>query len=329
MEIRTVASDEHTDFLALVDAEIRPAGAATRAADDFPLILGPENRDGQLVAVEDGRLLGCLAFLVRPFTTTWGTLPVAGVGSVVTRPEARGCGVSRRLQEAALVRLRRQDVPLAVLWTDRPEIYAGRGFRPAGVEYHVDLTRAELGAPPPWLRVVPFTPDRAAVVAEIYADHPLRTLRRSGDAEQLYAMRGTRGRLALDADGIVLAHVFCGKGADFPGYVLEWGGDREVVLALLGQAAAEGLARHVLVPQGGEDLVDRLVDCGGAWFAQPSGCWSVVQPAALARRGREHGWVPPEGADLGEPGLWLGRVGADGQPEPGPLGVAVWGFDSV
>jgi predicted N-acetyltransferase YhbS len=329
MEIRNVASDERTEFLALVDAEIRPERATTRAVDDFPVILGRDNCDGQLVAVADGRLLGGLAFLVRTFTTAWGRLDVAGIGSVVTCVEARGQGVSRRLQEAVGERLVRQEVPLAVLWTERPEYYAGRGFRAAGCEYHVDLANARFAPPPSWLRIVPYTADRADTVASIYADHPYRTLRGAGDAERLYGMPGTRGLLAVDGDGIVLAHAFCGKGADFPGYVTEWGGEREAVLALLARATGDGLARHVLVPQGGEDLVDLLVDRGAGWFAQPSGHWCVVLPESLRRRGEEHGWRPPTGADLRDPRLWLGEVPEAGPPAPGPLALAVWGFDSV
>jgi predicted N-acetyltransferase YhbS len=330
MEIRSIAPDERTDFLALVDAEIRPPGARTRALDDFPVILGVENAAWQLVAVEAGALVGCLAVLVRRLTSVWGPLAVGGIGSVVTVPEQRGRGLSRRLQEEALVRLRRQDVPLAVLWTDRPEIYAGRGFRPAGVEFHVDLARARFaGASPQWARVEEYGPARGEVVASIYAEHPLHTLREPGDAERLYGMPGTRGLVAVDADGIVAGYAFCGKGADFPHYVLEWGGERAAVLALVDHAVGRGLARHVLVPQGGEDLVDLLVDRGAGWFALPSGCWKVLDPEALRARGAEQGWRPSPGADPADPRTWLGGVDEQGDFATGPLALAIWGFDSV
>jgi len=330
MEIRSIAPDERTEFLALVDAEIRPPQATTRALDDFPVILGPENADWQLVAEDSGELVGCLAVLVRRFTSVWGAIAIGGIGSVVTAPAHRGRGVSRLLQEEALARLRRQEVPLAVLWTDKPEIYAGRGFRPAGVEFHVDLARASFAAAEqPTVRIEAFTPSRSEIVAAIYADHPLRTLRASGDAERLYGMAESRGFVAVDADGIVPAYIFCGKGADFPGYVVEWGGERSLVLALIAHARRRELAHHVLIPQGGEDLIDRLVDRGAGWFVLPSGCWNVLDPEALRSRGEEHGWSPPPGADLGDPATWLGGVDDRGGFTTGPLALAVWGFDSV
>ena len=71
------------------------------------------------------------------------------IGSVVTRPEFRGQGLSTALQNALLTRLKGKNVPLAVLWTDQPEIYAGRGFAPAGWELHIDLAEAELTAEVP------------------------------------------------------------------------------------------------------------------------------------------------------------------------------------
>ncbi|MFO7653916.1 MAG: GNAT family N-acetyltransferase [Candidatus Krumholzibacteriia bacterium] len=330
MEIRTVRPDERAEFLALVDAEIRPAGATTRARDDFPVVLGEENAAGQLVAVVAGELAGCLSFLVRSLATTWGELPVAGVGSVVTRADHRGRGVSRALQTEAMALLRRQDVPLAVLWADHPEIYAGRGFRPAGVEFHVRLQRARLADPlPPGVRCEPYQPRHLAGVASVFAGHPLRTLRRSADAAVLYGMPGTTGLVAEDGAGVVQAYVFCGKGADFRGYVLEWGGRRAPVLGLLAEVQRRALAHHVLVPRGAEDLVDLLVDRGAGWYAVPSGCWCVLDPDQLRRRGVDHRWQPPPGADLHDARTWLGGVGDDGAFELGRLGTAVWGFDSV
>ena len=138
MQIASITPDRHAEFLALVDAEIRPDRAKTHAWDDFPLILSPDNAVWTLVATAaDGALTGGLACLIREMATSCGNVPVAGIGSVVTRPENRGQGLSTALQNALLERLRRKNIPLAVLWTDQPEIYAGRGFVQAGWELHI------------------------------------------------------------------------------------------------------------------------------------------------------------------------------------------------
>ncbi len=329
MRIETLSPQHHAEFLRLVDAEIRPNRAKSHAWEDFPVILGEQNRPWTLgVVEEDGALAAGLACLVRVFQTTCGEMPVAGLGSVVTRPDRRGRGYSSALQNAMLDKLRGKNVPLAVLWTDQPEIYAGRGFTAAGWEWHVDLAGARLpGDLPPGFRRRPYEPRDADAVAALYRRHALRTLRLPGEPAALYGMPGTRGHVACGDDGAVAAAVFCGKGADFPGYVAEWAGPVGLVAALLGAARGEGLADHVLAPPGGERLVDHLTGLGAAWFCQTSGLWNVLQPDKLAEylTATRHD-VPSDPASAV---AMLGGVTEDGQPLPGALTVAVWGFDSV
>lgn len=327
MEIAGLTVAQHADYLALVNAEIRPPGATTRAEDDFPLALSRENLAWQFAARDrDGVLVAGLAVLVRRFATSCGDLAVGMVGSVVTRPDLRGRGLSARLQEAALARLEQEGVPLAALWTDRPEIYAGRGFVPAGWEWHADLTTAELPATAAPLTVRPFRPDDAAAVAALHDAHPWRAQREPGDARRLYGMPGTRGLLAVAGDGPVAA-IFCGKGADFPGYVAEWDGPLSGVLPLLAAARAQGLAEAVLIPPGGEDLAAALAERGALPVAQPAGCWRIVRPEVLAAAALAAGRpVPAASADAR---AWLGGVDADGRAQAGPVTIAVWGLDSA
>ncbi len=329
MHIAIAAGGDHARFRDLVNAEIRPDRANSNAWDDFPLILDPNNADWTLVAkAPDGRLMGGIACLIRDHATSLGTVAVAGIGSVVTEPEFRGQGVSAALQNALLDRLRRQDVPLAVLWTDNPAIYAGRGFTAAGWEHHIALGGVEWPETPPATVIRPYADADAGAVAGLFAGHRWRTLRRPGDDARLYGMPGTRGLVAADRDGRLEAAVFCGKGADFPGYALEWSGSTPRVLDLLAEAVRRGLAEAVLVPAGGEALLAALADRGAAWAVQPSGQWCVLRPDLLARLAAAAGAAAPQ--DPADPAAWLGAPDPAGaRPVPGPLAVAVWGFDSV
>ncbi len=332
MRIDKPTSAEYAEFLVLVDAEIRPHRAKTHAWDDFPLILHDENRENMLIArSDDGLLAGGIASLTRPLTTNYGNIDVAGIGSVVTRKDFRGQGISRKLQEAMLEQLRSQGVPLAVLWTDQPEIYAGRGFVPAGWELHLDLEPVTVDPsefPPGAAR--PLTAGDVDEVARLYGLHPCRTLREPGDFAILYAMPGTRGLVWQQTgsrEGGGLGAVFCGKGADFPGYVVEWDGPADCVLPLLLHARDMKLASRVLVPAGEEALAEMLVNHGAGWEIRPAGLWCVLDHEVLcALTGHE---APlPQGA-LEDARFWLGGVDADGQVQPGVIKVGVWGFDSV
>ncbi len=329
MQIASITPARHAEFLALVDAEIRPDRAKTHAWDDFPLILSPENADWTLVATApNGQIVAGLACLIREFTSSCGKIPVAGIGSVVTRPEFRGQGLSSALQDALLKRLRRKNIPLAVLWTDKPEIYAGRGFTAAGWEMHVDLDGADLppGVPPGFVVREFATPD-ADSVQSLYERHQLRTLRQPGDAAKLYNMPGTRGLVVTGDGNEIVAAIFCGKGADFPAYVAEWSGPLALVTVLLAEAVRRAWARYVLCPPGGQQLVTRLIEAGASAFANPGGLWSVLQPDGLSRYLQASGAGAP--ARVADAAAVLGGVSTAGEPILGPLTIGIWGLDSV
>lgn len=327
MHIARVTPAEHSEFLALVNAEIRPDRAKTNAWDDFPLALGAGNLDWML-AIRDnrGHLVAGLAALIRSFRTNWGNLQVAGLGSVVTRPDRRGRGYSTALQNEMIRELEGKKIPLAVLWTDQPEIYAGRGFRSAGWEAHVGFDGADLGGAPT-VAMREYRPQDAAAVEALYLQHRWVTVREPGDSDQLYAMPGTRGLVAVDGSDRPVGAVFCGKGADFPDYVTEWSGPFEILLALLAKVRQEGWAHRLIAPPGEEATADGLLKLGAEAFAVASGQWRIVSAGPLdeAARSAGHGgrFAPGDETAL------LGDVDAGGRITPGALQVAVWGFDSV
>jgi GNAT superfamily N-acetyltransferase len=328
MEITPLNDSQFVDYLALLDREIRPEGSGTLMRDDFPLILGSGNRGWAFGICEGDRVLSGAACLVRQLETSCGAVPVGGIGCVVTRSEARGQGFSSRIQSHLLARLAAADVPLAVLWTGRPEIYAGRGFRPAGWEFHGDLSPSgDAGTLPPGCTCRPYAEGDAEAVAALYDRHPLRTIRKPGDATLLYGMPGTTGLVAVGGGGEIVAAVFCGKGADFVQYVSEWSGPCGLVLPLLDEARGRGPARRVLVPAGGQALAVALARRGATVTARPAGCWAVTQPDQMSRylQGCGLGTL----ADPADPVEVLGEVGPNGVVVPGALTVAVWGLDSV
>lgn len=329
MQIAPIHETDHTDFLALINAEIRPDRAKTNAWDDFPLILDPKNLAWSLGSyAPDGTLAGGIACLNTSLQTSCGVLQVAGIGSVVTKPEFRGQGISSALQIEMLAKLERKNVPLAVLWTDKPEIYAGRGFTSAGYEYHVDFTDATLSdSLSSGFQIASFNSGDCTQVENLYQEHPFHSIRKPGDSQILYQMPGTRGFVLKNPAGLVVAYAFCGKGGDFPDYVLEWGGEPGGVFSLLYEVRKRGLAHNVLVPAGTQAMAERLISLGAQWGAIPSGYWAVVNKVALAMfLGPDH---PDSSPILDNPKQLLGTVSSEGFPVPGIIELAIWGFDSV
>lgn len=323
MDICPIRAEEVAGFVAFLDAGMRPDGAVTSVVDDFPVILSARNRVGMLGIRQDSDWIAGLAALSRTFLTSAGPLVIAGIGSVVTHPDHRGRGLSRQLQIALLERLRHAGAALAVLWTDQPEIYARRGFVPAGWEFHVDLTGLEVPSSwPPGAEVRSLGGDAADDLGALYEQHAWRTVRGPGDHRALYGMPGT-SIVGLWRGGQLRAFACCGKGADFPDYVAEWGGDPGDLVPLLARVHADGLATRVLVPAGGEALLERLAQLGAGFAVVPCGLWCVLRPDLLTAACGQTPAVPEDAR------TWLGTVDARGEAQPGPIRVAVWGFDSV
>ncbi len=323
MIIRTVRSGERSRLLALVESGLRRPGSPTGPADDFPLALGEMNRDWQLVVEENDEFLAALACLVRPCVTSAGELPVASIGSVVTAVSSRGRGLSRLLQAEILARLGERGVPLAVLWSDSPELYSSRGFAPAGVEFHVELDGWRGPEAPPDAVVRPYGQGDGAAVAALHARHPYRTRREPGENALLYGMPGTRGWVLEPFAGAApAAYAFCGKGQDFPGWILEWGGEPSAAAVLVAHLRAHAAARWLLAPQGAEEMAAGLAADGARVVAHTSGLWCVTSAPRLAT-------LVGGAARDSTACAWLGGVDESGLPQPGPLRLAVWGFDSV
>ena len=329
MPIVNVSPADRPRFLELVNAEIRPDRAKTTAWDDFPVILGPENSSWQLIfKTDDGIIAGCIAALIRLHKTSCGEIPIAGVGSVVTHKDFRGKGISSALQNEMLKRLKGQNIPLGVLWTDQPEIYSGRGFVPAGWEIHASVTDLAISEPlPEDFSIREFTPEDTLAVDSLFNHHILGTVREPGNSQEYYTMKGTRGFVLANQANEVMGSVFCGKGGDFPDYICEWAGDTSVLPHLFQYVHKLGLADQVLIPAGAEELVNALVDMGSGWVALPSGNWVVIDPITLVELVKDSVDEIPE--DTADPVAWLGGVDPDGMPLMGALTTAVWGFDSV
>ena len=238
---------ENPRFVGFVDACFgRPAGSSLR--QDFPTSLAVDNHRHQFVGRVGGQWACAASALIRRWRTSAGPVEVAAVGCFATDPRWRGQGLSARLQDFVLERLRREGVDWAVLWTDRPEYYRGRGFASAGQEWHALLRGFEA---PPWPPGVTWRiggPEDAAAVHALYLQHALRSERTLGDTAAHLRPGTTRLFVAEDASG-VCAYACVGKGADFGGFVLEYGGPVELVHSLWAVAAADG-AQQVLVPEG-------------------------------------------------------------------------------
>jgi GNAT superfamily N-acetyltransferase len=339
-EIRLLRDDEREALVALLDGWDTPDGWPGSAGDLFRRYLdrdptfAPRN---VVVAERAGRLVGCVQIFPRALRARAGgaadgplvAVPVGGIGSVFTRPEARGRGVASALLERAVAEMRTRGLELSVLFASRHAFYERLGWQ------LVPRPRAL------WLRgddaATPSRPadrfDAARDLADAFALHEAHSGARAGtwlrDAAFFRAQLAFAGNpgedflLARDASGHLLAYA---RAAVLEGVLLATELARrpepdaaealaDLVLALLQPLERDPLAppgrssaalRSLLVAPCLEDralldaLVRRRVDCKP--FASRDAMLRLVDAEALARR------IAVPRAPGEDDAAWLGRA---------------------
>jgi len=129
MTIRTLRADEHEALLDLLDGWELPDG--WRGRDFFRRFLDHDptyDDTNVLVAEEAGRLVACVQIFPRQLLVRGRAIPAGGIGTVFTRPEARGGGVSSALLAACVDAMRARGLVLSLLFAERIAFYTRAGW---------------------------------------------------------------------------------------------------------------------------------------------------------------------------------------------------------
>ena len=243
----TARPEENPLFVAFVDACFgRPAGRSLRR--EFPVALHPNNHAHHYVGRIGGELVCAATAQVRDWITSAGSVRAACVGCFSTDPARRGQGLSSRLQQEMLETLTREGVQWAALWSDQPDLYAGRGFVPCGRERHGVLDSVQWPSLPVGVKVRGASVADAPILLALHRQHRWRVERTLDDLRAHLDPAVSQVLVAESAEAVE-AYVAVGKGKDFPGYVADFAGRPDLVHALWGVAHRHG-ARAVLLPAG-------------------------------------------------------------------------------
>jgi GNAT superfamily N-acetyltransferase len=229
LEIRTLHRGEQEALLDLLDGWELPDG--WRGRDFFRRYTTDEpafdERD-VLVAEDGGRLVSCVQIFPKTLRAEGIVLAAGGIGSVFTRPEARGSGIAGALLERAALAMRDRGMDLSLLFATRLAFYDRLGWtswpgtrtfvRPDGGAPAPGATAADAG-----LSLAVFDPARDLdAVRALYAAYsgalPGSVVRDTGawqsnlrggalDGEDFWVARrgGPGGRVVAYARAIVLS----------------------------------------------------------------------------------------------------------------------------
>ena len=291
--IRTLRAGESEALLDLLDGWPFPDGQ--RGHDFFRryLELDPTFKPRNVwVAEQGGELVSCVQIFPRQVRVGGCVLPMAGIGSVFTRPESRRRGVAGALLERAVDAMRERGIVLSYLYAERLRWYGQYGYRPWSRGCRT-LHWPDACEPPVSVarRYAPTT-DRGDLqrLWRAYADgaggRPLDGIVHRSSAEDWrgsFRLAGTPDEDIWIADDGSGATAYL-RVADFGGRlrVLEWGRERDAAKALCELAAAAIAGRGVqsirLPLVRDETLEEAFAAAGARIETRPA--WDELPPAA-------------------------------------------------
>jgi len=228
---RAAAQDQTAAALGLMERVLRDGRPM---ASEYPLVFDG-GAPGRVEVIDEGDApASACAWLRRDLLTPGGALPVALVGSVATREDARGRGLGTDVVDRAIDRAAEAGAAIALLWADDPAWYQERGWVPFGSEFlHVvEDGWAFLLPDPVGVRTAAAT-DAQAIHA-LYAQHLARVDRTAAETRTMLGVPAMRTVVA-EQGGRVVGYACMGRGEDLMNVVHEWGGAPDAVLACISQ----------------------------------------------------------------------------------------------
>lgn len=211
---------------------------------------------GAFFAMLDGdRLMSHCACRVEELHDNGDVRRVGLIGSVATDPSLRGCGLASEVLDAAITSMD-DDADSILLWAERPDLYARKGFVETGSDTCLMLARRPMRAEP-GVRLLEITDHE-----EVHALHESKPRRIARSIRTMSTLLTTPGMttLVLERDGHVVAYACTGKGADLQGHWHELGGSDEDIAQLIPTAMhlTDQIESALLLPPYRPDLRDLL-----------------------------------------------------------------------
>lgn len=81
----------------------------------YPILMGKDNLDHRVIAVEDGRVVGVISYVVNELHLGLFTLSLASIGAVATHPDYRGQGIASKLLALCETKMQDEGIDVVVI----------------------------------------------------------------------------------------------------------------------------------------------------------------------------------------------------------------------
>lgn len=278
---RAPRQEEWSSVLEFLTKSLRP-GQTWSLDQEYPSALNQQNlQNVRILKSANNDILS--SAVMKPFLvkSLVGVMKVAGIGSVVTAEDQRGQGFSGQIMNSCLEAARMDVCDFAILWTNLFDFYRKLGFELAGTEVSMILEQPVTSTQN--FKVIEGAQIDPSAILRLYGQHPCGGFRNEEDIRRHLKIPQSRVYTAWDNNNQMKAYAVEGKGADLQGYIHEWGGDTQALVALFShmQKKNPDKALVVMTPPSAENLRRTLIAQGAKEYQGILGMIKIVSPVAL------------------------------------------------
>lgn len=275
---RPLHEHELGDLVRFLSSHLRPKHQWT-IQDEYPLAIQSANLNNVRVIKENDQFLSAAVMKPMVIKSPAGLFKAAGIGSVVTSPEARNQGFSRQVLDDCLTAAHAHGCDFAILWTNLFDFYRKLGFELAGTEVALEVpqnAKIDDASDLHFMASNKIDPD---AILRLYNGHTTGCLRTPEEVRKYLQIPNTRVFTAWDQNNRIQAYAIEGKGADLDGYIHEWGGGVSKLLPLIKFAIqSEGRPLTLISPSHSVNLIRQLTLVGARETRGVLGMIKILNP---------------------------------------------------
>lgn len=227
-------------------------------AAEYPTALNRNNMHNMRIIADEGKVLSHAVLKPLIIKSPHVIFKVGAIGSVVTREEYQGQGLSTQILSDCLKIASDQSCDIAILWTDLFDFYRRVGFELAGREISF-VIEDEFQVPSQNLRFSTDSRVSPDAIYRLYSAHSVNSVRTIEETKKFLHIPQTKVYTAWEPNGQLAAYAIEGKGIDLGGYLHEWGGSVSKLLALFSFIRAQkGQPVTVICPHHAQNLIQQL-----------------------------------------------------------------------
>lgn len=248
--------NEYSEIIDFLNKNLR-AKSTWSVIEEYPTVFTEQNRHNIRIIKGDHGILSHAVIKPLLVKTRRGLFKVGCIGSVITDEKHRNLGLSQNVINECLEEVKKQGCDFAVLWTNLFDFYRKMGFELAGSEVSLLIDRPLIDLKKSSeFKILNNTKVDPQALMRVYAQHSVTSFRSLDDFEKYLKIPNSRLYTAWDKQSRLAGYAVEGKGADLQGYIHEWGGSLESIMALTNYIQKEtGKNVTLITPAHSQNLI--------------------------------------------------------------------------